>query len=56
LASKKNLKDLVHENEEKDERIREELEEEVKHNKRDKERIKEFILCVEKVRISFMKW
>jgi siroheme synthase (precorrin-2 oxidase/ferrochelatase) len=42
LALEKNIKDLVHNNEEKDERIRE-LEEDVMHNKREREIIKEFI-------------
>jgi hypothetical protein len=49
LASDHNLKDLVHEKEENDERIRE-LEEEFRNNKRDKKSIREFILCTEKVR------
>lgn len=48
LASKKNLKELVRKNEEKDERIRE-MEEEVKRTKRDKESIREFKLCMQRI-------
>jgi hypothetical protein len=41
----------VHENQEKDDRNME-LEEEVRYYERDKESIKEFILCTDKVRMK----
>jgi hypothetical protein len=47
--SKKNMKNLVHEIEEKEKRIRE-LEEEVQHIKSDQDNLKEFKVCVEGVR------
>jgi hypothetical protein len=55
MASEQNLKDLVHENQEKDDWIRE-LEEEVRHGKRDKGILKEFKICVERVRKNSMRW
>jgi predicted nuclease with TOPRIM domain len=44
-----NLKNFLHQNEEKDARIRE-LEEQLKHIKKDKGGLKEFKECVKKVR------
>jgi hypothetical protein len=49
LATKHNLKDLVHQNKEKDDRIRE-LEEPLRHTKKDKGSLKEFNKCTEKVK------
>jgi hypothetical protein len=44
-----NLKNLFHQNEEKDARIRE-LEEQLRHAKKDEGSLREFKACVEKVR------
>jgi hypothetical protein len=49
LAIEQNLKDLVYQNEEKDDRIRE-LEEQLRHAKKDKGSLREFKACAEKVR------
>jgi hypothetical protein len=49
LATEQNLKDLVHENKEKDDQIRE-LEEEVRRGKKDKGSLKEFKICIERGR------
>jgi hypothetical protein len=54
LASEQNIKYLVHKNEEKDEKIKE-MEEEVRHSKSDRESIREFRLCTEKVRKEIHK-
>jgi hypothetical protein len=49
LVTGHNLKDMVHENKEKDDQIRE-LEEEVGREKKDKGILKEFKICTERVK------
>jgi hypothetical protein len=55
MASEQNLRDLVHKIQEKDVQIKE-MEEEVRRRKRDNEILKEFRICIGRVKTKFQRW